>query len=108
MVSQSIAKVNGADALIAVTSMNKLHVVDTVNMKTLSEIQMQEQVHIVRAFEEVPDTIFVGFSQGNQHFIKIMTQSQDISCAEVHNGPIVEMHVMLWNGQKVVFTSSTD
>jgi hypothetical protein len=77
-------------------------------MTILSQIQMKEQVHIVRAFDEVPDTIFVGFTQGNQSFIKIMTQNQDINCDEAHGGLIVEMHVMIWNGQKVVFTSSLD
>ena len=100
--------------------MKRLFVVDTINFAILSQmilddvIQNLQEANIVRAFEEAPDTIFLGYHKCDQakkslgYYFKVLSQLSSFDCDEIHGGPIVEIHVMSWGGKYVIFTSSKD
>lgn len=72
-----------------------------INLNTMSEmfsLKKEEHLTIVRSFEEMPDTIFLGYSNGNQFHMGVMFPKDYVKCDEVHGGPITDIHIMTMGG----------
>ena len=67
--------------------------------------QLFDNVTLVRAFDNLPDKIFLAYSEGNKYYFKMMGTSE-VRCKDVHKGAILDITVISSGGNTYVVTSS--
>jgi hypothetical protein len=65
-------------------------------------------VTLVKAFKEMPNAIFVAEQIGMENFLSVILPEGRIRCEEIHKGFILDVHLITWNNQLVVFTACQD
>ena len=99
---------NQKPTLFAVTSKFRLILVDIDTMQAISSMQLNNPAHLVRAFKELPDVAFVAVQQGTESFLQMHSSAGVVRCEEPHAGFILDIHVLNWDNQVVIFTACQD
>ena len=100
----------GSESIIAVSNQNNLSIINLQDFKLLNTITLQYPTSLVRCFDELPDVMFFAIQdpQSQSFFVQIMFADSQLIANEPHQGPITDMFYMVLNGQRVLFTASSD
>lgn len=72
-------------------------------------IQQQYPTSIIQTFESMPNTIFTGLNMENKGYLLIKSMDNDlIAQNDPHDGPILDICLIQFNGMKFVFTCAND